>query len=1054
MRRMGLPAVMTRCDRGEGLVFAGDRVEWSGPVDVDAADVNIRWCWMLADDEGALAAAIRAGDVGAVDELVRRSAVPVPLLDELARVCAEREPDAAMSRVLGRELVDTRWQRALTRALVARNTASTAPLPDGAAEVVVAPTVGTIAHVRVLGDGTIAALETPPLWTEPRPDIARLTLVRGNTRATIDFAAPEGLSFALPSPARGDASTLIVSAYDERNRFGLFWRVDGDRVTHAWRCVLESYPQEFSTTARGLWIHCVRHHLFVDERCAFDAGAPPHKLPAGDARESPRGIARGMDGREGRVLVMGEWLPVLSREVLREGGGGWISERLSWVHLDEDRPPIRQAWGHPHGNLAVVGKLLLSASDDGLFRASPTQEPEQLIGRALNSLDVDGNSLWIADWEALRQFEFPSLRELLTVKPPHLTFNVERVGTGFIARGYSDWSWYDGAGRALYTTYERRDTRLARLADGTVACSAGEEVAVFVADGGLRRRTRLPFDGQILGATDEWFVYGAVSGGIPRAEADGLYAIDRDGAIVERLPTRVRPERTFYAGGSIGDSGAIGRDGVLVIEDRGMLRWRPTRAAAAKRAIVTPSRRVERAASAVKGETYSPRDDWPEPGRTVFCEDFLARDSEYGGTTGVAPEAALIVDDGSVATLVACKIAAGGVKARRGSTAIFVGCSIESSAEWQLDARSHVTLIDCTIAAPVDVRGPDDSTVGSNVHDIVGVDDYRVRLQERGAAAPTPVVVAPAPPSVEPQTRSVKPYRGKDGDYDALLAFAQRLAPIAFVDFHAPSDKLDEKPGPDEWGLDERTIRFGDEQRGFTVFTRHETIDAPAPLTADTVEVSVYGVDGLLRLRSTRAPRDGERTRELTIEVVSPRASEVLAAFDETFAQRQLDDDDLDALTRQAMRNLYSPMWPQALAAAERVLAQRPNDAAAAFAKGVALAALGDLNAAESVLADCVVAHPDNYDAWYNLGQVQLQLERPRKAIETFRRALAIDGKNHPSWYGLGRALEADGQGDAALDAYQTAVRTSPNPGGAFAYSGMDFTDAASAAIDRLKGRD
>lgn len=500
IRRMGLPATMARCDRGNGLVFAADSVEWSGPVDEDAVDVNVLWRWMLADDERALAAAIRAGDVGAVDELVRRSPVPVPLLDELARVCADREPDAAISRVLGRELVDTRWQRALTRALVARNTVSTVPTPDGTVEVVVAPTVGTIAHVRILGDGTIAALETPPLWTEPRPDIARLTLVRGNTLATIDFATPDGLSFALPTPARADASTLIVSGYDEKNRVGLFWRVDGNRVTHAWRCVVESHPQEFSTTARGLWIHCVRHHLFVDERRAFDPGTQPHRPPAGDPRESPRGIARGMDGREGRVLVMGEWLPVFSREVLREGGGGWISERLSWVHLDEDRPPIRQTWGHPHGYLAVVGKLLLSASDDGLFRASPTQEPEQLIGRALNSLDVDGNSLWIADWEALRHFELPSLRELLSVKPSHLTFNVDRVGTGFIARGTFDWSWYDEAGHTLYTTYERRDTRVARLTDGTVACSAGEEVVVFAADGRSRRRTRLGvirFRGQV-----------------------------------------------------------------------------------------------------------------------------------------------------------------------------------------------------------------------------------------------------------------------------------------------------------------------------------------------------------------------------------------------------------------------------------------------------------------------------------------------------------------------------------------------------------------------------
>jgi hypothetical protein len=36
--------------------------------------------------------------------------------------------------------------------------------------------------------------------------------------------------------------------------------------------------------------------------------------------------------------------------------------------------------------------------------------------------------------------------------------------------------------------------------------------------------------------------------------------------------------------------------------------------------------------------------------------------------------------------------------------------------------------------------------------------------------------------------------------------------------------------------------------------------------------------------------------------------------------------------------------------------------------------------------------------------------------------------------------------------AYQQAVAASPNPGGSWGFSGMDFTAAASGALERLKG--
>lgn len=1051
---MPLPATLTRADRADGLRFADDSVEWTGLVDADAKAL-VRWQWTIGRDERALAEGVRSGNPRAVDELARRTVVPTPLLDELARRCCEKSLDACVARVVGCEITDTRWQRALTRTTVALRKVSTSGPLDAQPEIVLETTSKrSLSHVRILGDGTIAALEIPALWEKPRAETARLSLLAEGAPIALDFLAPEGLTFALPTPARANANTLIVSAHDDDKRVGTFWQIESGRAARAWHCAVDSPPQEFSATPTGIWIHCARHHLFVDDSCAFDAGEQPYRVPPGDARDSTRGIARGMDEREGRCLIVGNWLPVFSREVLREGPNtGWISERLSWVHLDENREPIRQPWNHKVVNLAPVGDGLLSASEDGLYRATWSRDPEQLLAGNFTWLDVDGAAIWVADWDCLRKLDRTSMRELLAVKPGHLTFHVHPLCGGFIARDTFRWTWYDDAGSVRYTTDTRRDTGFARLADGTVACSAGEEVAVFGSDGELRRRTRLPFDGQIVGATGSWFVYGAVSGGTPRAESDAMYAIDGDGRLVERLPTRFsRPVRTFYAGGSTGDSGAIGRDGVLVSESDRLLRWRVSRDPDDRRAVLAPSRRVERKAQSVKDERNNPRDDWPEPGRAVFCEDFYAVGSSYGGTYGAVPDAAVTVDDGAVAVLVDCEIGVGGLKVKRGSSIVLVDCTIGSISQWSLDPRCHVALVDCKISAPFEVAGEKTATLACTGLELVKVDGRRVRVQERDAPPPAAPAVAP-PRQMEVQTRSVKPFHAKDGEYDPLLKFAWRVAPLAFPEFHARCEKLDEATTGD-YGMSETKTRFGDAQQGFTVVAHNEMIDGGVPVSFDTVDLSAYGVDGALRLHSSRAPREGERTRELTIEVASPRAAEVLAEFDKEFDRRELPDEDLDALARQAERSIGFGQWQQALDAATRVLAQRPNDVAMTFASGVASAALGNLEAAEVALDKCVAAKPDDYDAWYNLGLVRLQQTRSKDAMTAFRRAIAIDANNHPSWYQLGRALEADGQRDAAMDAYRRALRTSPNPQGAFHYTGIDFTEAASNAIDRLKGRD
>jgi len=281
-----------------------------------------------------------------------------------------------------------------------------------------------------------------------------------------------------------------------------------------------------------------------------------------------------------------------------------------------------------------------------------------------------------------------------------------------------------------------------------------------------------------------------------------------------------------------------------------------------------------------------------------------------------------------------------------------------------------------------------------------------------------------------------------------LLRFAGAAALRLDPTFDPPGTEVSRQQASEPYSFEETRRRLGTGERGFEVLSRSDLIDGPATRTASTTEVSAYGLPGgcALRLRH----QDWELTLDVDGEDAAVEA--VLDGFASEF-ERPLNAAQLESLGHRALGALRGQDWARAIDDARAVVRQRPDDAAALLALGIALGASGDLAGAQRAMVATLERQPREHDAWYNLGNVHRTREEHLRAAACYRTVIAIDADNHPAHYQLGGVLEAAGRRDEAKDAYREAVRTSPNPGGASAYSGMDFTKAAGEAIARLGHR-
>src|SRR4028118_424370 len=82
---------------------------------------------------------------------------------------------------------------------------------------------------------------------------------------------------------------------------------------------------------------------------------------------------------------------------------------------------------------------------------------------------------------------------------------------------------------------------------------------------------------------------------------------------------------------------------------------------------------------------------------------------------------------------------------------------------------------------------------------------------------------------------------------------------------------------------------------------------------------------------------------------------------------------------------------------------------------------------------------PESLDALYNHGNVYMDEGKYELAAEQFRRAVEISPGHHAAFYKLGYALEYLGRIDEAIEAYDKAVKTSPNPDLTRPYEVLNF---------------
>ncbi len=462
------------------------------------------------------------------------------------------------------------------------------PPPSGPTLATVRAEEFEIAAVRAFPDGGAAALEATRHGDVRGRGRARVHLIPGaHTRAIVDLLGTPQARYDLPPPLHARHDHVLISAFHPQRGTLAYWLYgfDGQRIrsgTIAGAADVLAY----SEGPRCVWIHTESEHLQIAE--------PSTAAPLGILRRIPR--ARGTTP-ETRLHVLDGRLAALPVIVPRQRAGKTervTTGRMTWVDLDGDRPDEESAW--PEQTIRVTGAAgaLWASGPQGLWRLAPGEPLRRLAVGACWAASAEGPLAWIGtrptpDVCQVAELEWSTGKERWRARVPEVPYELHRVGRGLVVAGFRWFALLGEKGELQARSDSRRETGFARLRDGSAAVSAGRDCAVLSPDGGLRRRIELPYDGRILGATADHFVFGPPPGGGLRPEPDSLLAIDGNGAITARAPltgaSAARlPVQPPPGGGPAEDLRGFGHDGVLLVSAEGgsCRRWSPSAAPAAK----------------------------------------------------------------------------------------------------------------------------------------------------------------------------------------------------------------------------------------------------------------------------------------------------------------------------------------------------------------------------------------------------------------------------------------------------------------------------------------
>jgi hypothetical protein len=573
-------------------------------------------------------------------ELVERAPIPSVLLHELAARCPPGDDEGA----------DPRWRRARAAVAIARG--------DAVGEV--RDEIGTcidrdVDAMRRLPDGTLVRPRGTELAIGDAPPIA--------------LPVVERASYGLPTPLAPDTIDpgqviVTIQSYQPGHLILLAFDGAGRELARA-EGPSNERPAQVSHGAAGYWVHGDRHHALVGQptpttgRPYMGSGAP----------------------------VSARWLFALHGEIV-------------WVSLDTAERRTFE-WPQELRALVRVDDVLWATTREGLWRLRGGEAPVRVWSGDAYGVAVDETRAWLAlhGQATVVAIELATGSELWRTKLAHQAYALYRFDNAIVASSISCFTCLAPDGRILAATDERRDLGIARLADGTIAASAGEQVVIVDPAGNVRRALPMPYDGQIVGATADRFLFGPVSGGVDRVRPTALVAFDHTGRVTAQLVPPCRPV-------CIDD----GRVYVIDHPARELRAWDPRGTASG---VVPPPPRLptERGARRVGAQVINPRDDWPEVGIEVHA-DFLALEGTYGGSTGQASEVALRVGDGAIATFVRCDLTIGrdGSIAERGSTVFLIDCKLPDRT-WSIGSACHLVILGGQVAGRLHIDAAPTATV-------------------------------------------------------------------------------------------------------------------------------------------------------------------------------------------------------------------------------------------------------------------------------------------------------------------------------------------------------
>lgn len=657
------------------FVLEAQSLRWSGVIHPESkAQVSVRVPY-TQEGFAALRRALLDGDAVAADEAVRTVPMPLTMLHDLAKRCLAAGREAALDVAAGKGAPDARWAMALAE--MAGDQGAAGVLQPAVARERYRPTKDLrVNRLREFG-GALAVLADNVVHAEIEPRYA-LAIGEGTRWSTTELATPRQVQVALPLPLVAPLDRLWVTTREPSGAVVLdTYSPDGERQSRE-EGVAPSAVQHVSALGVHRWLHCERHHQLFGSALVVEH-QDPWKRP----------------------LVVGSWLLSFGPRHFDDARRDHVSSHFTWTSLDRAARDVSFSWSETVFSAAVTAGFAVVGTANGVFTIAPGGQAERLAEGRCFSIATDDTHFAVAAGRTVQLFDAVSRELVTTFSLSSDAYRVTLTKGCVVAADFSRvWVFSRATGACVFDLGERREPTAQPLRDGHTLVSAGEVVAAFDAQGVLLGGSSLPYDGQLVGSTDTHGVFGPVSGGTPRTQPDGLYAIDSRGQVVSALRFEdsryvPRPVRTRYGGGTETDGGLILPDGVLVVSSSGaLLEWRLADTKSVR--VLTEVKRmpVAEGVTETRFHTTNPRDEWPMPGVEVQGATFLAVGCTYRGTTGVSLDVAARVRNGAVATFVRCKLGGdgGGVEAEQGSTVVLQDCDIGHGGV-KLGAGCHLVVL-------------------------------------------------------------------------------------------------------------------------------------------------------------------------------------------------------------------------------------------------------------------------------------------------------------------------------------------------------------------------